>query len=139
MASNSESIYQRLERERQTYLTSLSPPNPDWPSDVRAVAEAIHHQLFNLDLKLKDVYRQCGIGNHNVSARFKHFTGRAPKDYVVHHRILLAKRLLQTLDIEVQQIALTVGYGSPSAFTKAFKKHFGCTPTQYKRQKGYKR
>ena len=53
-------------------------------------------------------------------------------------RILLeraAHRLATTAD-SVMDVALDSGYGSPEAFTRAFAKAYGCTPTDYRRRPG---
>ena len=121
-----------IEAKRAAYLDALPPPDPDWPPDVRIVYEDLLDHLFDLDFLMQDVYRRCGCLNHNISCRFKHFVGRAPKAHVVYHRVALAKRLLYTSDNGIAQIALSLGCGSPSAFTKMFKKRVGVTPSRYR-------
>jgi AraC-like DNA-binding protein len=79
------------------------------------------------------VKQRCGIGNHNISCRFKHFVGRAPKAYAVHHRVALAKRLLHHKHLTVAQVAFAVGYASPNGFSTTFKRQVGVSPTAFRR------
>jgi AraC family transcriptional regulator len=46
-----------------------------------------------------------------------------------------AQRLLHTRR-EVTEVALDAGYETPGAFTGAFKRHFGCSPSTYRQRRG---
>jgi len=123
-----------IEEEKQSYRQKALPEvGTDWPADVKAVAEELHGRLFELDLRMMEVYRECGCYNRNISSTFRWFLGRTPKEYVLHHRLEFAKQLLRETDFRVVRIALGVGYGNPGAFTKVFKKHVGTTPTQFRK------
>jgi len=67
-----------------------------------------------------------------VYSRFRHVTGHGIKEFVVHHRIRLAKQLLRYESLSVSEIAFAVGYSSPSGFSKTFKRRVGCSPTTYR-------
>ena len=43
-----------------------------------------------------------------------------------------AEELLRQTDIPVREIAPRVGYTDANYFTKVFKRHCGCTPTDYR-------
>ena len=43
-----------------------------------------------------------------------------------------AEELLRQMDIPVREIAPRVGYTDANYFTKVFKRHCGCTPTDYR-------
>lgn len=122
-----------IEAKRAAYLDALPPPDPNWPPDVRIVYEDILDHLFDLGLRINDVKQRCGIGNNNISCRFRHFVGRAPKAHVVHHRVALAKRLLHHEWLTVAQVAFAVGYASPNGFSTTFTRQVGVPPTAFRR------
>ncbi|RUO37801.1 AraC family transcriptional regulator [Aliidiomarina shirensis] len=62
--------------------------------------------------------------------RFSKTIGITPMDYIVNWRMELAKELLQK-DKAISEIAVLVGYGSSSAFSVAFKKRFGQSPSRF--------
>jgi AraC-like DNA-binding protein len=132
-SENHRATYEIIEAEKAAYLDALPPPDSDWPPDVRSVYEDIRDRLFDFGLRIEDVRTRCGQGNNNVSSRFKHFVGRAPKDYILHHRCGLAKQLLILPEVSIEQVAFALGCNSPSTLTKAFKKRVGWTPSQYRR------
>jgi AraC-like DNA-binding protein len=70
------------------------------------------------------------------SAFAQHFTdvvGLPPLAYVSRLRVRQAGRMLRTTDRTVSSIAGAVGYASEGAFTHAFKRLTGKTPSDYRR------
>lgn len=127
-----------IDAERTAYLDALPPPDPDWPPDVRVLYEDLHDHLFEAGLTIGDVKERCGIGNHNVSSRFKWHVGNAPKRYITYHRLKLAKELLRYEKVSVTQVAFGVGYNTPNAFSAIFKRWANCTPSEYQNEFGKK-
>jgi AraC family transcriptional regulator of adaptative response / DNA-3-methyladenine glycosylase II len=64
--------------------------------------------------------------------------GVSPQSYIRTHRLLSAKVLLTDTDMNVSDIALTVGYGSVSRFNAAFKEYYKLTPKQLRKKKDNK-
>lgn len=85
-------------------------------------------------VEAREVVEDCGIGGHDVYSRFRHVTGHGIKEFVVYHRLRLAKRLLRYNSLSVSEIAFAVGYASPSGFSKTFKRHVGSSPTAFRRR-----
>ncbi|WP_367651824.1 helix-turn-helix domain-containing protein [Curtobacterium sp. MCPF17_052] len=46
--------------------------------------------------------------------------------------MLLAQRALRSSDTRVGALAFTLGYGSESAFSAAFKRHVGVSPAAFR-------
>jgi len=124
--------YEIIEEEVRAYREDLPEVDADGWEDVEAVASEIHDRLFDLNLKVTDVYRECGCHNHNISSRFRKFLGRSPKGYVVHHRLELAKQLLQYEGLTISAVAFAVGYDTVSAFSQMFKERVGQTPSDFR-------
>jgi len=127
-----------IETERIAYLDALPPPDLDWPPDVRVLYHAIQRRLFEEGLRVNDVRKRCGLGNHNISSRFKWHIGRTPKRYILHHRMTLAKQLLRYEQVAVTQVAFGIGYGSTNAFSATFRRWVGCSPSRHKDRLGEK-
>jgi AraC-like DNA-binding protein len=70
----------------------------------------------------------AGMSRTSFAVRFKSRVGETPMQYLTNLRILLAsERLLHSGDT-VAMIAETLGYGSESAFSAAFKRQMGQSP-----------
>lgn len=64
---------------------------------------------------------------------FLAWTGQTLGDYLARRRLeKAAQRLRGQPESTVLEIALSVGYGSAEAFTRAFKQRFGLPPTQWR-------
>ena len=65
---------------------------------------------------------------------FKETYGVTPKGYTDSLRLQEAEKLLKETDDEVIDIALSVGFGSLSAFYRFFKGQKGVSPSVYQKQ-----
>ena len=72
----------------------------------------------------------AGMSRARFSARFHSVVSTTPADYLAAWRIEQSLILLRT-GRSLKQVALDVGYGSGSAFTRAFTRKMGCAPTPW--------
>lgn len=67
----------------------------------------------------------------NLHRKIKSITGFPPSELIRSIRLRKAARLILYKVDTVSQIALMVGFDDYSHFSKAFKKHFGVSPSSY--------
>lgn len=60
--------------------------------------------------------------------------GLGPSAYVEATRVEVARRLLETTDHSLDQIAASSGLGSVETLHRAFKRQLGTTPAAYRRR-----
>ena len=72
------------------------------------------------------------MSRSNFAQRFAVCVGESPMRYLARCRILRAAQLLDAEHLPVSAAMQSVGYESESSFTKAFKRHLGCTPAAYR-------
>ncbi|MBN1672123.1 MAG: helix-turn-helix domain-containing protein [Kiritimatiellae bacterium] len=65
-------------------------------------------------------------------SEFRAHFGFSPMDYVIRLRLNRAALLLRDPDRNVTETGRSVGYHELYHFSKAFKKHFGRSPTAYR-------
>ena len=75
--------------------------------------------------------QEFGISVPHVSRSFKNFRDYGVLEYIHKVRLEHAKNMLKN-DVRIKNIALDVGYTDAQAFTRAFKRYEGITPSQYK-------
>lgn len=63
---------------------------------------------------------------------FKSETGLGPKAYIRVLRLELAKQLLESTSLTLEQIMIQIGLNDRSHFERGFKKAYGLTPAQYR-------
>lgn len=112
------------DRVRQFRHNGVSKP-------VRASIEYIILHLFE-DITLDQLSRVSGLNPNYLSQRFKHETGWSVTNYIQRERVEEAKRLLDHSDDPISRIGDRLTFYDQAHFAKAFKKHTGLTPRQYR-------
>jgi AraC-like DNA-binding protein len=82
---------------------------------------------------LQTLAQRAGMSRSIFALKFKQTVGTSPMEYLTRWRMLLAGDKLTNSRDPISAIALSLGYESESAFSKAFKKMMGCSPRQYSR------
>jgi len=82
---------------------------------------------------IEDVASQLGVTSRQVERRFKSVLGVTPSAARRKMKMLRAQRLLETTDFKIIDISMECGYESPSQFSETFKKEFGKTPVEYRK------
>lgn len=85
-------------------------------------------------ISLDDAAEHCHISSAYLSRLFKKNTGINFVAYVTERRMSLAKELLTQSDFSVTAIALELSYNDVQYFYKTFKKAFGLSPTEFRKQ-----
>jgi len=80
---------------------------------------------------LKQIGQRVGCSPFYLSRIFSGETGRSIFQYLRALRLERAAELLREKKLNVTQVALAVGYSSPSHFSTAFHETFGCCPGLY--------
>jgi AraC-like DNA-binding protein len=71
------------------------------------------------------------VSRSAFATRFHEIVGATPKLYLIRWRMALAKEALRSRSIRVEELAFSIGYQSASAFSSAFTRSVGCSPTRY--------
>jgi AraC-like DNA-binding protein len=80
------------------------------------------------------IAEEVDLSRATFAREFQRLVGQTPLAFLTQLRMKLATKYL-TLDGEsVAEVGERVGYKSEPAFTRAFKKHFGVPPGQYRHQ-----
>ena len=74
----------------------------------------------------------CGLNRSYLSRIFKDATGYSLQEYLIVYRMKIASKLLVETNMNIQTIAGKVGYNDAFTFTKAFKRHTGKSPSEYR-------
>jgi AraC-like DNA-binding protein len=77
--------------------------------------------------------RVSAVSRAVFAQRFTRTVGLTPMQYLLEWRVALAKDLLRTERPSIAQVAQRVGYQSATAFTTAFTRVAGCSPTDFVR------
>lgn len=83
---------------------------------------------------VESLARRVGVSRSILAARFNHFLDMPPMQYLTRWRLQIAAQRLKLADAPVKALADEAGYGSEAAFSRAFKRHFGLPPADWRRR-----
>jgi AraC-like DNA-binding protein len=81
---------------------------------------------------LKELAKRAAISRSVLDERFRKLLGQAPMSYLTAWRLQFASRQLRTTTATIAEIADAVGYGSEASFSRAFKRHAGASPSEWR-------
>lgn len=67
-----------------------------------------------------------------INRVFRASMGQSLHQYIIHYRLKVAKTLLTSTDSSIDEIARSMGFESPSYFSKYFKEYFGEPPLSFR-------
>jgi AraC family transcriptional regulator len=112
---------------------------PTRDSTIRDYRARLNRAIFHIEAHLGEPQTLEGLAKvacfspYHFHRIFAAFTGEPLAAFVRRLRLERSAGRLLNRDVLVTEIALEAGYETPSAFTRAFGAHFGCSPTEYRR------
>ena len=120
----------------RTYMDQLSSANTGWLSGLRdplvGRALALLHARPARAWTLDELAGNCGASRSALVGRFTQLMGYPPIHYLTRWRMQLAARRLTERGAKVAAVAQEVGYDSEAAFSRAFKKFSGQSPSEWR-------
>jgi AraC family transcriptional regulator len=86
------------------------------------------------DITLQELADLVNLSRFHFCAAFRMATGCSPYEWLTAQRIAYARRLLADHTLRVADIALAVGYRTPSAFAARFRRVAGVSPSEFRRR-----
>lgn len=100
---------------------------------LKIVNDYILQHFSNPKLRISDVARQVNLTRSAFSHFFKKSTNRSFTEFVLDIRLGYAGKLLINSDAQIGNIAFESGFHNLTNFNRAFKKHFGTTPKNFRK------
>ena len=101
------------------------------PRQVRQVTDYMNVHLDEA-VALQQLADLLGLSRFYFCTAFRKATGLTPHQWLVRIRMERAQELLADGRLTVTDVALAVGYQTPSSFTQAFRAAVGFTPSAYR-------
>ena len=101
------------------------------PAIIKRVIEKIDRDLAE-KIRIEDLAELAGLSRSHFSRAFQATTGQSPQEFLIQRRLCEARNRLTGTQQAISEIAYASGFSSQSHLTRAFKKHLGLTPGQYR-------
>ncbi len=103
--------------------------------NLRRASEAVLEDP-TLDWRVSRLADLAGMTERNLSRRFRKEAGVSPAKYVEAIRLDLARTLLETSPLSIDQIALKSGFQDGQKLRRVFHHKMNVTPSQYRQRFG---
>ena len=111
-------------------------PAQSGPADPDAVVVGAAKRLIADNLaslpNLNEIARGVGTYREKLSQLFRAHTGMTVFAFIREERIRRGEQLLRETDIDVQDIALLIGFNNAGNFATAFRERMGITPSAFR-------
>lgn len=89
---------------------------------------------FRSGVTVKELSHAIHISPRQLHRKFMDAFNTSPKNFIMKLRIQAACDALHEKDAAIQEVALSLGFCSQSAFTEIFQKYMGITPLKYQKR-----
>jgi len=101
---------------------------------IEKATQIIKENIENESFTIEDLASQLGMCNTLVYLKYKKLLNISAKKYLQVLRFKKAIDYMLSTDYNISEIAYEVGFSDPNYFSRAFKKFYKITPTEYKKQ-----
>ena len=111
----------------QRPTTTTLPPQPSI-EEAAAIVEA----EYASDLALDDIARRVATSRRQLQRAYSEVGDTTFREHLTGVRMERAAELLRHGGLTVREVAHRVGYRQPAQFAKAFRRHHGVAPSEYR-------
>jgi len=115
----------------QAYCYAQRKPAPGLPPFLQQLLAQTGRQL-DRNLSVEAMAELCGMSVPYLHAQFKKHLGVGPHEYVLNRRLQKAKNLLAGNVVTIKEICVQCGFENLESFYRAFRRHAGVTPGEYR-------
>jgi transcriptional regulator GlxA family with amidase domain len=102
-------------------------------------AVAIVETEFAADLSLDDIARRVASSRRQLQRAYAEIGDTTFREHLTGVRMDRAADMLQTRGLTVREVAHRVGYRQPAQFAKAFRRHHGLAPSDFRASRRFAR
>ena len=85
-------------------------------------------------ISLSDIAASGAVGQSKCCKLFSKYFSQTPNLYLNRYRLNKSAELLQSTDLSITEIALSVGFGGASYYAETFRKWIGISPTEFRKR-----
>ena len=104
----------------------------DWPPVLFPAIRFIENK-FGMPINQELIARSAGIGVGRLKELFHTHVGLPPMTYVNRLRMTYARQILPDRYLTIGEVAGRCGFEDRNYFSRAFRKYFGMTPSEFRR------
>jgi YesN/AraC family two-component response regulator len=101
---------------------------------LKKITAYITSHIDDFDLNVNKVTGEMAMSREHLFRKLKALTGETPIGLIRTIRMKAAASLLEKTKDSITTISLNTGFSNPSHFARTFRKHFGKSPQEYRKE-----
>jgi signal transduction histidine kinase/ligand-binding sensor domain-containing protein/DNA-binding NarL/FixJ family response regulator len=122
---------QKLQEHYTKFGKVMEPANEQSKSHalfLQKLQDVILSQLDNPGFGVPELAKAVHMGQMQVYRKLKALTSKTPSQFIRSVRLQKGKELLLTTDMNVSEVAYSVGFADPNYFSRTFQQEFNTSP-----------
>ncbi|RLD22504.1 MAG: hypothetical protein DRI69_01025 [Bacteroidetes bacterium] len=103
--------------------------HPKEAAFIKKVTDILEGNYAREEFSLPDFCKAIGMSRPQLFRKLKALTGTSPSSFIRSFRLQKARLLLESTDINVNEVAFHTGFKDPSYFSKVFQEEFSVKPS----------
>ena len=116
------------------YITQFSKNNNNSAAELINSMINFVENNYMYPISVKDICNELKVSQSYLYRCSMAILNISPNNYILYFKMAKADRLLKIKDLSIEEIAEMTGYENIYHFSNTFKKHFGISPSSYRKQ-----
>ena len=118
----------------EEYITKFSKNNNNSAAELINSMISYVENNYMYPISVKDICNELKVSQSYLYRCSMAILNISPNNYILYFKMAKADRLLKIKDLSIEEIAEMTGYENIYHFSNTFKKHFGISPSSYRKQ-----
>jgi signal transduction histidine kinase/ligand-binding sensor domain-containing protein/AraC-like DNA-binding protein/ActR/RegA family two-component response regulator len=112
--------------------TVIEVQNPD-EKFIMKIMQIVENHIGEVDFSVDFLAREIGMESSTLYKKMMAMIDMPPGEFIRDIRLKRAAQLLSQKHLSISDISYMIGYEEPKYFTKVFRKHYGNSPSEYRK------
>ena len=98
---------------------------------IQKAIKIVEDHIADTEFSVEVLGREMAMSRTYLYKKLMNITGKGPAEFIRIIRLKRGKQMLDQSQMQITEIAYTLGYNSPKRFSENFKAEFGMSPSEY--------
>ena len=100
---------------------------------LKKARNLVEADIGNQELAIADLCEAAHLSHTQFYRKLKALTDKTPSQFVRSIRLEKAREMLETTQMNISEIAYSVGFNDPNYFSRSFQQEYGVAPSSVRK------
>jgi AraC-like DNA-binding protein len=102
---------------------------------MQQILDIINNNITNKELSATFIAAKMNMSTRHLYRKLESLNAKSPQKMIIDNRLYIARNLLITTKLTIDEILYKAGFSNRSSFFKAFSEKYKCTPKEFRERK----